>query len=300
MSPPWLVAVLGPTGAGKTVLAEELARRLGAQLVAADAFQVYRGLDIGTNKPEPALYEMVDILDPHEPFGAGAYVRIASGVLARCFAQGRSAVVVGGTGLYVRALFEGYRGMHAPPPPWLRAEIAGLGLEEASARLRELDPAAEVDWANPARVRRALERALAPAPVEAASLPPFRRTKLALVPERVALWEAVERRTRRMFEEGWVEEVRRLLDQGVPKNSHAFRAIGYQSVARIVCGEISQAEAEAEITAATRRYAKRQCTWLRTEPGLCDLGFAQPLEGAGATQAADEAMRRLSQEGEAR
>jgi tRNA dimethylallyltransferase len=292
---------MGPTGSGKSEFAEALAGLLGAQLVSADAFQAYRGFDIGTAKPrDRAKYQLLDFLDPDVPYGAGAFVRLAGEALARCFEQQAPVVVVGGTGLYVRALFEGYRGMHGPPDPALRERLAQE--EEArpgssAERLRRLVPDAQVDWANPARVRRALERALAPRPAPTPPLPPFRILKLALVPERRALWESIAARTARMFDEGWADEVRALLGSGVDESAPAFRAIGYQSVARAVRGQITDGMAQEEVTVATRQYAKRQYTWLRSEPNLRRLELGGPVMGTMALGLASDVASGLRQSG---
>lgn len=304
MSPPSLVGVMGPTASGKSEFAEHLAGLLGAQLVSADAFQAYRGFDIGTAKPQARdRYELIDILDPDQPYGAGAFVHRATSILAHCYAEGKSVVVVGGTGLYVRALFEGYQEMHAPPDLELRNRLAVE--EQASpgsnaARLRSLNPSAEVDWANPVRVRRAIERALAPRPLPAPSLPPFRTAKLAIVPSRPALVQAIVARAARMFASGWVEEVAGLLESGVCDAAPAFRAIGYQSVAKAVRGLITLEAAREEVTVATRQYAKRQCTWLRSEPNLRTLELTEPAAGETAEYIAQDVADALRRERGAR
>jgi tRNA dimethylallyltransferase len=272
---PWLLAVMGPTASGKTALAEALAEELDAQLVNADAFQIYRGMDVGTAKPErKERYQLLDIRDPREGFGVGEFVALGSEALAEVYARRRSAVVVGGTGLYVRALFEGYEGMRPAPDPALRDELedrlAREGLESLADELQQRDPeaAAKLDLRNPARVRRALERALDPQPPLRFSLPPFRKAKLALVLSADAAERRIAARLEAMLEAGWVEEVRALREAGVPREAPGMRAIGYRSLWDHVVGVSSLAVAAESIRSETRRYAKRQRTWLRSEPNL--------------------------------
>jgi tRNA dimethylallyltransferase len=266
---PALIAVMGPTASGKSALAEEVAGRLDALLLNADAFQVYRGLDIGTNKPvDRARYRLLDIVGPDEEFGVGRYVRLAQAELESAFKAARSVVVVGGTGLYVRALFQEYRDLQAAPDPSLRSELAGMSQEAAVERLLGLDPDTTVDVANPVRVRRALERLLAPTEPVSFSLPPFRRLKVALWPDLDSLTPKIVVRTQDMWDRGWPQEARSLESAGIPRSAPGFRAIGYQSVFQHLDGRLDREEAERAIVADTRRYAKRQLTWLRSEPDL--------------------------------
>jgi tRNA dimethylallyltransferase len=260
---------MGPTASGKSALAEEVAGRLDALLLNADAFQVYRGLDIGTNKPvDRARYRLLDIVGPDEEFGVGRYVRLAQAELESAFKAARSVVVVGGTGLYVRALFQEYRDLQAAPDPSLRSELAGMSQEAAVERLLGLDPDTTVDVANPVRVRRALERLLAPTEPVSFSLPPFRRLKVALWPDLDSLTPKIVVRTQDMWDRGWPQEARSLESAGIPRSAPGFRAIGYQSVFQHLDGRLDREEAERAIVADTRRYAKRQLTWLRSEPDL--------------------------------
>ena len=260
---------MGPTASGKSELAEAVADRLGAVLLNADAFQVYRGLDIGTNKPfDRSRYRLLDLIGPGEEFGVGQYVGLAAAELKAAFETGRSVVVVGGSGLYVRALFEEYADLQPAPDPKLRREIASMSDDEAVSRLRGLDAGTEVDLANPVRVRRALERLLAPSEPIRFELPPFRRLKVAVWPGLDTLTPRIERRTAHMWDLGWPEEARSVEASGIPRSAPGFRAIGYQSVFQYLDGRLGREAAEAEIVADTRRYAKRQLTWLRSEPNL--------------------------------
>lgn len=278
MRPPPLVAVMGPTGAGKSAVAEQTADALGLRLVNADAFQVYRGFDIGTNKSErKADYALMDVCDPRYQFGVGEWLARVGEVLEGLWEVRRGALVVGGTGLYIRALFEEFDGLHGEPAAELRASLAreedAKGTAHMVARLLELDPTTKVSVSNPLRVRRALERLLCPKPLNAFRLPPFRKYKFALWPDPVVLNDRLETRTKALLQAGWPQEVRCLMEQGVTKEAPAMRAIGYQLLVDHLLGELVEDEVQARITEATRRYAKRQRTWLRSEPGLVKLGM---------------------------
>lgn len=284
---PLLIAVMGPTASGKTDVAERLAEALDAQLVNADAFQVYRGMDIGTAKPsEPERYRLIDLKNPEESFGVGEYVLAAQQELESLYGEGRHVVVVGGTGLYVRALFEEYDTMGSLPPSDLRDALSEMELSELVERLKALSPdvAETVDLKNPVRVRRALERILAPSPSISWRLPPFRRIKLAIVPEPGDTDSRIARRVEGMLQREWVQEVRNLRDQGYSPHDPGFRAIGYRTLSRYLDGEVELNEATATTIAETRRYAKRQRSWLRSEPNLVRLD----LDDAYA-----DAMRRV-------
>ncbi len=275
---PLLLAVMGPTGAGKTFVAELLADALDAQLINADAFQVYRGLDIGTSKPtDKARYRLLDVKEPTEGFGVGEWIRLAQVELERLWDERRSAIVVGGTGFYVRALFEQYADLQGEPDPELRQELMRAereqGLEALAERLRRLDPGAAeaTDLKNPVRVRRALERLLSPAEPVKVSLPPFARHKVALIPPSEKLDPVLKNRVLAMLRAGWAAEVEALLEKGVTLDAPSMRAIGYQCVADFLNRQISQEEMVDRVWQATRRYAKRQRTWLRSEPDLREI-----------------------------
>ncbi|MBS1712762.1 MAG: tRNA (adenosine(37)-N6)-dimethylallyltransferase MiaA [Armatimonadetes bacterium] len=274
---PFLLAVMGPTGSGKSPVAEVLAEKTDALLLNADAFQVYRGLDIGTNKPnDRSRYRLIDVVGPTEGFGLGQWVRLALRILEDAYQEGRNVIVVGGTGLYVRALFEEYADMSAAPDPDLRSRLVRReqeeGLEALVEDLRRSGRAEGVDLANPVRVRRALERSLSSEEPIHVRLPGFRKKKVALEPPVPGFETALSERVGRMWDAGWPEEVEGLLASGVPETAPSFRAIGYQSVARFLRGRSTRQETVATIAQQTRRYAKRQRTWLRTEPLLTAIG----------------------------
>lgn len=262
---------MGPTGSGKSDLAEALADRLGARLINSDAFQVYRGLDIGTGKsPRKAEYALMDILDPKESYGVGRFVEDASQAATAAFDSGRPALLVGGTGLYVRALTEGYSDLAPAPDPELRARLAHTSLDALVAELGQKDPtlAARTDLKNPVRVRRALEKLASPPVRLKAALPDCQVAKLGLVVDPAVLAQIIESRTRAMMHNGWVAEVERLRDAGVRVGDPGMRAIGYQTIWDVIEGRTTREEAVQRIAQQTTAYAKRQRTWLRSEPRL--------------------------------
>jgi tRNA dimethylallyltransferase len=275
---PQLVAVMGPTASGKTGLAEEIANHLGAQLINADSFQVYRGLDIGTAKPENREpYELIDIKDPNEAFGVGEFVQLAHTICQKCWADRQSVVVVGGTGLNIRALFEEFTDMLGTPNPELRAELnAALeqkGLEFLVQELKSVDADAfqRVDRANPVRVIRAIERAKGEKRTVSFKLPPFVRKKFALDIPSIELDNRIENRLREMVQNGWALEIERLREQGYRPEDPGFRAIGYRAMWDVVEDRRDLEQAIVDTVVETRQYAKRQRTWLRSEPNLIRL-----------------------------
>ncbi|HSD66482.1 MAG TPA: tRNA (adenosine(37)-N6)-dimethylallyltransferase MiaA [Vicinamibacteria bacterium] len=289
---------MGPTASGKSALALRLARARGGEIVSCDSLQVYRGLDIGSAKPTPeeraeVRHHLVDVADPGEAFSAAEYARLARVALAEIAARGRLAIVAGGTGLYLRALLLGlFEGPSRDDA--LRRRLEGLADRFGEARLHRLlarvDPvaAARIRPRDRVRVVRALEvyratglpisdqqRAGAPA------LRGFRTLVVGLDPDRAALREAVEVRTRAMLARGLVEEVRGLLGHGYGSDLRPLRAIGYRQAVAVVLGEMTAGEAEASIVAETMRFAKRQRTWFRhQQPGVA--WFSGPDEAFGA------------------
>ncbi len=286
-----LIAVMGCTATGKTSLAEALAHELDAQLMNADAFQVYRGMDIGTAKPsDKDRYSLLDLKNPDEAFGVGEWVQLALSELRRIWIQGRSAVIVGGTGLYIRALYEQYRDLQPAPDPALRADIerreSAIGLTALYSELLERSPEAAtgVDPNNPVRVRRALERALSPGEPINVEIPPFRKLKLAIHRSAQEISENIALRTQGMLQNGWSLEVEELRDRGYRPEDPGFRALGYREMWDYLEHKMELQEAIATTIAATQQYAKRQRTWLRSEPGLVMLA------GESAPEIFEQAM----------
>jgi len=274
----WLIAVMGPTASGKTDLAERIADETGAALINADAFQMYRGMDIGTGKPDRAReYRLIDTLVPSESYGVGQFVREAAAILHSLHEEARPAVIVGGTGFYIRALTEGFADMAGPPSDESRARVDSIEAEGGlDALLKELDrraPGVKLDRMNPVRVRRALLK-LDADPMPIVPLPPIRIVKVALVPDNDLNDQRIAHRAIKMVQNGWIEEVERLKRAGYLPSDPGFRAIGYPEWWKVLAGEMKADEAVERITVATRQYAKRQRTWLRSEPNLTVLGSA--------------------------
>jgi tRNA dimethylallyltransferase len=279
------LAIVGATATGKSALALALAEELGGEIVNADALQVYRGFDIGTAKPTPeerrrVPHHLIDILDPHERYSAGEFARRARAAIGEIEGRGRLPIVVGGSGLYLRALIEGI----SPVPPGdpatrraLRARLAGEGLPALYAELARRDPetAARLAPGDTQRILRALEVALVSGvPLTTwISRQPFgmerlSATRVGLTLPRAVLYDAIAGRVLRMVERGWVDEVAELLRSGIEPSLPAFQAIGYRQLARHVLGEWPLERAIDAILQATRRFAKRQETWFRKEPDV--------------------------------
>ncbi len=277
-----IVAILGATATGKSALAMRVATELRGEIVNADALQVYRGFDIGTAKPSAeeqrrVRHHLIDILEPHQQYSAGEFVRRARQVIAEIEERGALPLVVGGSGLYIRSLLEGISPL-PPAEPATRAELterlAAEGLAALRSELAELDPVTEKRLAtgDTQRVMRALEVALATGrplsewiaenPRGDDALPAIR---VGLTLPRSILYDRIELRVARMVEAGWVSEVDSLLRFGLETSFPAFAAIGYRQVARHVQGEWSLREAIEDTVGATRRFAKRQATWFRRE-----------------------------------
>jgi tRNA dimethylallyltransferase len=275
MTSPALIAVMGPTASGKSDLAEALATELEADIVNADAFQVYRGMDIGTAKPsERSRYHLLDIKEPSESFGVGEFVLLAADIMQKAFDAGQNVVVCGGTGFYVRALIEEFTDLEPAPDPNLRAELedrlANEGLPVLVAELEKRKPelAKKTDLMNPVRVRRALERCLSDAPPIKFTLPSFRKIKVALSPNAEISFSKITQRTQAMIQNGWVREVEMLLDQGYKSGDPGFRAIGYELIESFIRSGGEEQDLKNQIILETTQYAKRQRTWLRSEPNL--------------------------------
>ncbi|HEY3782485.1 MAG TPA: tRNA (adenosine(37)-N6)-dimethylallyltransferase MiaA [Fimbriimonadaceae bacterium] len=280
MTRPVLLAVMGPTSSGKSALAEQIALEYDAQLINADAFQAYRGFDIGTGKPEDrSRYLLLDVADPSEQFGLGEWIRLASGELAKLYEEGRSAVMVGGTGLYIRALMEEYKSLGGLPTVGLRQELMEeerrSGSNALFERLQALRPeaAAQVDRANPLRVRRALEIALSPAELIGFSLPPFKKAKLGIEISALENKARIKERVSSMLERGWIDEVSAIKQSGLHFGSPAMRALGYKQIWSYLDGSCDLEEMEEDINRSTAGYAKRQRTWLRSEPAIRMIPF---------------------------
>jgi tRNA dimethylallyltransferase len=301
------ILLMGPTGAGKTDAALALAERLPVEIVSVDSAMVYRGLDIGTAKPAAALrarlaHHLIDIRDPAERYSAGEFLRDATEAMGAIRARGRLPLLVGGTMLYFRALQAGLAALPAADPAVrasLDARARAAGWPALHAELARVDPAAaaRIRPSDAQRIQRALEvHALTGRPLselqrqDLKAAPGGEYLKLVLAPaERTALGAGLERRFDSMLEAGLLAEVealyrRRDLDPELP----ALRAVGYRQLWAHLGGRCDLATARAAALRATRQLAKRQYTWLRSEPG------ADWVAGRGEA-AAEELERRIEE-----
>ena len=294
---PLLLVLVGPTASGKSELAHALALARGGEVVSADAYAVYEGLDVGTAKPGPehrreVRYHMLDVARPEEAFSAGRFAWQARRAVEECVERGRLPIVCGGSGFYVAALLGRLPPGEARDEP-IRAALSRWarlrGPEQARRFLAVNDPvsAARIPVANVKYTLRALEILLVTGQPASARAPEgdgwadkFRVVKIGLRLPAAQLHARIEDRVRRMLDEGWAEEVRRLLDRGLSRDSNSFQAIGYREVAEWVLGRISKQEAQERIAAATRGLAKRQKTWFARERDVHWVAPEEALEAA--------------------
>lgn len=257
-----VVAVVGPTGVGKSRLALSLAQLFGGEIINADSRQVYRYMDIGTAKPTPqdrALvpHHLLDLVDPDEPFSVALYQGLAYQAIEEIWGRGRLPLLVGGSGLYIWGVVEGWRFPPIPPNPQLRQqleeELHRDGLPRLYARLQTLDPAApqRVDPLNPRRVVRALE--VAP--------PPFPFLIIGLTAPHPYLYRLVDHRVDQMIEQGFVAEVAGLIDRGYPLSLPSMSGVGYRQIGLYLQGQLTLAQAVEQMRFHTHRLARKQYAW---------------------------------------
>jgi tRNA dimethylallyltransferase len=297
-----VVAVVGPTAAGKSALALALAHELGGEVVNADSMQLYRGMDIGTAKLTPAEREgvphhVLDIWDVTEPASVAAYQRLARAALDDVAARGRVPLLVGGSGLYVRAVLEDFAFPGTDPDlrATLEAELAAVGPAPLHARLRGVDPeaAARILPSNGRRIVRALEVVQLTGGGFAARLPdpvPYYPdvVQVGVDLDTAALDARIAERVERMWAAGLVAETRALVARGLREGRTASRALGYQQVLAYLSGDLpSQEAAAAETVRATRRFVRRQRSWFRRDPRIGWLDAA----GAGLLASALRLVR---------
>ncbi len=282
---PKIVIILGPTGTGKTELSLALAPGLHAEIISADSMQVYRYMDIGTAKPSPeerrrVKHHLIDVVDPDGDFNAALFVEKADEIIHRLHREGRTVLVVGGTGLYIRALTGGL--IEGPGPDRefrrrLREDLERFGAAYLHARLKERDRAAasRIGVNDSVRIIRALEV------LERGGVPISRRQgehgfrenrydflKIGLQIPRQELYERINRRCKEMIEKGIVDEVRHLLERGYGESTKALQSLGYKYIlGHIRCG-LTLEEALLLMQRDTRNFAKRQITWFRAEKDI--------------------------------
>lgn len=279
-----IIAIIGPTAVGKTALSFKLAERFQTELVSADAYQVYKGMDIGTakaTKDELATYRhhLIDIIEPNEDFSAAAFQEAARTTIEDLHESGKIPILVGGTGLYVQSLLEGYEfkaKRHSKEERQAASSrIAALSEEELKAYITEKTGYEPPDWhellSNSHRLVRlvgAIEKGEGAAAVmpQKAGGPLYHAFVIGLSLPRQVLYERIEKRIDAMIETGWIDEVQQLLQDGVLPEAQAMKAIGYKELVLYLDGQLSLEAASELIKKRTRHFAKRQMTWFKRMP----------------------------------
>ena len=275
-----IICVVGPTASGKTALAVELAKFTNGEVVSCDSMQIYRRLDIGTAKPtaqemQGIPHHMIDICEPDEDFSVGRYVEMATPIVEDILARGKTAIIAGGTGLYVDNLIKG--GEFAPTPSTgcrekLEERLQKEGLDVLMEELRAIDPVAlDKSQSNPRRIIRALEvyqetgeTITAHNLRTAAIAPKFDPLWIGVdYVDRQDLYDRIDLRVELMVKDGLLEEIRQVLSSGIPEKATAMQAIGYKEFIDAMAGRATMEEAIAQVQQSSRRYAKRQLTWFK-------------------------------------
>ena len=274
-----IICIPGPTASGKTALAVELAKELNGEVVSCDSMYVYRRMNIGTAKPTPEemdgiVHHMIDVAEPDEDFSVSRYCAMAAPIVDDIVARGKTAIITGGTGLYMDSLIRGND--FAPFPSTgvrerLEAETDEIGFDAMMEKLRAIDPEAAERIKDRKRMIRALEvyyetgETITAHNLRTQAIPPkYSPLWLGLdFADREALYRRIDSRVDIMLQRGLLEEIRTLLSEGVPADATAMQAIGYKEFVAALNGRITVEEAADEVKRASRRYAKRQLTWFR-------------------------------------
>lgn len=281
-----IICIAGPTASGKTALAVALAKQVNGEVVSCDSMQVYKGMDIGTAKPtreemEGIPHHMLDVAEPDEEFSVSRYCGLADPIVEDIVARGKTAIIAGGTGLYMDALIRG--NSFAPCPSTgmrekLEAQADSEGMEAMLSLLRTIDPdsAGRLHLADRKRILRALEvyyetgETITAHNLKTQQIPPkYNALWFALEDEnRQTLYNRIDRRVDKMLEDGLIDEIIRLLAAGIPEKCTAMQAIGYKEFVDALQGRCSFEEAAARVQQSSRHYAKRQLTWFRRNPAI--------------------------------
>jgi tRNA dimethylallyltransferase len=295
---PLIVGIIGATGTGKTALSLGIARRFGGSIISADSMQVYQGMDVGTAKLSLSErlgvpHALIDVVPPTEHFSVAEYQLLALEAVHAAIRSQRLPILVGGTGLYVRAVLDGYEFLPEKPDASLRSQLRMLSEGELRRRLREIDPLAEREIAS--NDSRRLERALEMS-AQSGDLPsvlkrrqhavPWRVLRIGLRAERAELYRRLDRRVDAMISAGMEEEVRRLLADGLNPDDTAMQGIGYKELSAWMRGDIGRDEALELWKRRTRNYAKRQETWFRREKGVHWIDVSDQTSDSILVQAA--------------
>ena len=306
---PKIVCVVGPTACGKTTLGVLLAKQFHGEVVSADSMQIYRGMTIGTAAPtekemDGVPHHMVAVADPAEQWSAARYAETAIPIIDDILARGKLPVLVGGTGLWLDAVVKGhgFAGGHAGGEvrKTLQKRLEAEGIEPLLEELRQVDPetAKRLHPADEKRILRALEvyletgKTISAHNAETKDLPPrYDAIWIGLrFADREDMKALIDRRVDKMAEEGLVEEVRALLESGLPRNATALQAIGYKEFLGVLEGTATEAEALAEVKLRSRRYAKRQVAWLRRNPAIHWIEWEKERDFAKALQISTEIL----------
>ena len=275
-----IICVVGPTASGKTALAIELAKELNGEVISCDSMQIYRGMDIGTAKPttdemQGIPHHMIDICDPTEDFSVSRYTDMATPILEDVLARGKTAIIAGGTGLYVDSLIRGNEFSPIPATGHrerLEKRIEAEGVDPLLEELRKVDPeSAENSMRNPRRIIRALEvfyetgETITAHNLKTQAIPPrYNPIWIGLdFTNRADLYARIDRRVEIMLETGLMEEIKTILASGIPEKATALQAIGYKEFVDALAGRSTLQSAVAQVQQSSRRYAKRQLTWFR-------------------------------------
>ncbi len=274
-----LVVILGATATGKSRCAIELAKKFNGEIISGDSMLVYRGMDIGTAKPDAAQlasvpHHLINILPPDAGFSVVDFKQRAERLIHEINARGRLPIIAGGTGLYIKALLEDYAFNSVAENSELRAQLQrqadAEGAEKLHARLAALAPqdAQRIHPHNVRRVIRALEAALSGEKInqDGAGEIPYNALVIGLTMERSALYERINRRVDAMLADGLEQEVRTLLAQGISPECQSMQSIGYRQMVWYINGSMSYADAVDKLKQATRNFAKRQITWYKKMP----------------------------------
>ncbi len=300
--PDWLVVLTGPTAVGKTDISIEVAQQLPGEIVSCDSMQVYKYMDIGTAKPsiserETVPHHLIDVVTPDMDFNVARFQELAEAAISDIASRGRIPILVGGTGLYINAVVDGFLFPCEGASPKIRESLEEEACEKGGdvlySKLEELDPQAarKIHPNDTRRIIRALEVYFTTGRPISEMWREGRRKKRArfdrlvmvgLVRERSALYERINRRCDKMIELGLVEETMQLLARGYSKTLTSGQALGYKEIVMYLKGECSLEEAVELIKRDTRRYAKRQLTWLRADPRIewLDIGLFESKEEA--------------------
>ena len=299
-----IICIAGPTASGKTALAVELAKELHGEVVSCDSMQVYKRMDIGTAKPtmeerQGIVHHMLDVAEPWEDFSVSRYCELAGPIVDDIVARGKTAIIAGGTGLYMDSLIKGNE--FAPFPSTgmrekLERQADEEGMEAMRLLLRSIDPEAEAWIQDRKRLLRALEvyyetgETITEHNRKTQQIPPkYAPVWLGLdFEDRQTLYDRIDLRVEIMLQQGLVEEIRSLLDAGIPAKCTAMQAIGYKEFVDALAGQGTIAEAAAQVQQSSRRYAKRQLTWLRRNPSMHWLT-------RGKTEGFDEILQKARQ-----